>query len=128
MKYLWFITLVTFPILFNCQSIGKEIKITPAELNEVLQSNEGIQLVDVRTQEEYQTSHLKNATNFDFYSKSFADSLKTLDRNKPVYVYCRSGGRSGKSVEQLKKLGFKEIYDLEGGILNWTDYGLEVSK
>ncbi|WP_370476821.1 rhodanese-like domain-containing protein [Tamlana flava] len=128
MKYLWFITLVTFPLLFNCQSISKEIKIAPEELNEVLQSNEGMQLVDVRTQEEYQTSHLKNAANFDFYSKSFADSLKTLDKNKPVYVYCRSGGRSGKSVEELKKLGFKEIYDLEGGILNWIDQGLEVSK
>ena len=128
MKYLWFIALVSFPLLFSCQSISKEIKITPVELNEVLQSNEGMQLVDVRTKEEYQTSHLKNATNFDFYSESFADSLKTLDASKPIYIYCRSGGRSGNSVEQLKKLGFKEIYDLEGGILNWIDQGMEVSK
>ena len=128
MKYLWFIAVVSFPLLFSCQSISKEIKITPVELNEVLQSNEGMQLVDVRTKEEYQTSHLKNATNFDFYSESFADSLKTLDASKPIYIYCRSGGRSGNSVEQLKKLGFKEIYDLEGGILNWIDQGMEVSK
>ena len=43
-----------------------------------------------------------------------------LDKEKPIAVYCKSGGRSGGASKLLLELGFKEIYDLEGGILNWN--------
>jgi len=82
--------------------------------------NKDVQLVDVRTAREYRSGHLGNAINIDFYkSKHFIESFERLNKDKPVYIYCRSGARSAKAAHQLISMGFKKIYDLEGGILNW---------
>lgn len=50
--------------------------------------------------------------------------MEKLDKEKPVYIYCRSGGRSGKAAKQLADEGFTEIYDLDGGILEWNKKNL----
>lgn len=99
--------------------------ISPKDLNK---SNNGIQLVDVRTPEEYSEGHIKNSTNINFYDDDFGDQMSKLDKNKEIYIYCRSGGRSGKASKQLEKLGFTKVYDLEGGFLNWQKNNLEVEK
>lgn len=79
-----------------------------------------VQLVDVRTPEEFGQGHLENALNIDFMADDFDAKAATLDKEKPVMVYCKSGGRSAKASARLKALGFKTITDLEGGIINWT--------
>jgi rhodanese-related sulfurtransferase len=79
-----------------------------------------VQLVDVRTPEEFNEGHLENAVNIDFMADDFDVKVASLDKEKPVMVYCKSGGRSAKSAARLKELGFKTISDLEGGITNWT--------
>jgi rhodanese-related sulfurtransferase len=95
-----------------------------------LQSKLGdIQLVDVRKPEEYAAGHIDGAENINFYDEDFMKvMLSKLDKSKPVYVYCRSGHRSGLASSKLKAEGFTKIYDLEGGILNWEKQDLKTKK
>ena len=90
--------------------------------------NDNLQLVDVRTPEEFNEGHIKNAGNINFYDSDFLTQMNKLDKNKPLYIYCRSGGRSGKAAAKLKEQGFKEVYDLQGGILDWKKNNFELVK
>lgn len=90
------------------------------EYQQQLINNKNVQLIDVRTPEEYAEGHLENAININVNSNNFAKQVEKFDKNKPVYIYCRSGGRSGSAGVILEKMGFKEIYDLKGGILYWS--------
>ena len=83
--------------------------------------SEGAIIVDVRTPEEYSEGKIGDAMNIDYYSADFKKQAEALDKTKPVLVYCRSGGRSGKSAEILEEMGFTEIYNLEGGYMGWPD-------
>jgi len=78
---------------------------------------ENSQLVDVRTPKEFEQGHIEGAKLIDFYSENFKEKIQQLDKATPVYLYCRSGGRSGKASKLLVELGFKEIYDLKGGYI-----------
>ncbi|WP_456441257.1 rhodanese-like domain-containing protein [Psychroserpens sp.] len=78
-----------------------------------------IQLVDVRTSKEYTSGHIKGAKNIDFFSGKFSVEFNKLDKEKPVFVYCRSGSRSRQAARKLSKMDFKKICDLKGGILNY---------
>ncbi len=83
----------------------------------------GGQLVDVRTAEEYAEGHLKNAVNMNVNREDYKDQFGTLDKTKPVFVYCLSGGRSLNAAKIMEKMGFREIYDMEGGIMKWQSAG-----
>ncbi len=83
-------------------------------------------ILDVRTMQEYRSGHLKGSINLDFKSASFADELARLDRSKPYLVYCRTGVRSARTAALMKSLGFREIYDLAGGIAGWQREGFEI--
>ena len=87
-----------------------------------------VQLVDVRTPEEFSEGHLENAINIDVTADDFDAKVASLDKEKPVMVYCKSGGRSARASARLKELGFKNISDLEGGITNWTNEDKPVVK
>ena len=78
-----------------------------------------VQLIDIRTPKEYAEGFIKNAKNINFYDDDFLSQMSTLDKSIPVYIYCRSGGRSGKAATQLDEAGFTKVYDLEGGIKEW---------
>lgn len=84
---------------------------------------EGIQLVDARTSEEFADKHIATAINADILGESFELKVASLDKNKPVLVYCKSGVRSANAAAQLKALGFTTIIDLDGGITNWIAQG-----
>lgn len=99
-----------------------------AEFNDHLSTMEDIQLVDVRTPSEYAEGHLKNAINFSVTDVNFQTEIKGLDPEKPIYVYCRSGGRSARASEKLKQFGFVEIRDLNGGITAWQAAQLPIEK
>ncbi len=79
-----------------------------------------VQLIDVRTPEEFNEGHLENAKNINIMGDDFDAQVASLDKTKPVMVYCKSGGRSAKASARLKELGFTSITDLEGGITNWN--------
>lgn len=79
-----------------------------------------VQLVDVRTPREYNRGHIGNAINIDFFQGgSFKPSFEKLNKNRPVYLYCRSGNRSRKAARKLIHMGFTRIYDLKGGYMRW---------
>ncbi|MFT7252239.1 MAG: rhodanese-related sulfurtransferase [Flavobacterium sp.] len=78
------------------------------------------QIVDVRTSEEYTEGHIVNAVNMDVTSDDFESKIVSLDKEKPVMVYCKSGGRSAKAAAILRDNGFKQVYDLDGGMIGWN--------
>ena len=102
--------------------------ISPQQVYDAIYKDPSIQLVDVRTPEEYKGNHLKGAQNICVTSYDFKEKVKMLDKNKPVYVYCYKGGRSAEAAIQLKDLGFTKIYDMDGGILLWEENKLELSN
>lgn len=82
-----------------------------------------VQLIDVRTDGEYAEGHIANATNIDVLQSDFKDKVANLDKEKPVMVYCKMGGRSAKAAGILKEMGFKDVTDLEGGYTAWKTSG-----
>lgn len=89
---------------------------------------EAIQLIDVRTSEEFAEGHIEQAHNIDIKDSNFKEKLDRFDKSKPVFVYCLSGGRSAKAAASLKELGFEEVYDLKGGIMAWRNKQLPVTE
>lgn len=94
--------------------------VSQTEFKTLIKAGKG-QLLDVRTPGEFNAGHIKNADNIDFTGSDFREKVATLDREKPVLIYCHSGNRSGKASLILKELGFKEVYDLQGGYSNWNE-------
>lgn len=83
-------------------------------------SKDSIQILDVRTPDEYNSGHIKNALLADWNNKpEFERRIGFIDKNKPVYVYCLAGGRSAAAVKKLKAAGYEKVYDLDGGINAW---------
>ncbi|MEZ4802123.1 MAG: rhodanese-like domain-containing protein [Gelidibacter sp.] len=83
--------------------------------------NKDVQLVDVRTEKEFNEGNIKNAINIDFFNQAtFNSEFEKLDKSKPVYLYCRSGNRSHQAAVKLEAMGFKEIYDLKDGYMGWS--------
>ena len=87
-----------------------------------------VQLVDVRTPQEFANGHLENAKNVNFNDAEFKQKIALLDKSKPIAVYCGVGGRSGKASKILAELGFTDIADLAGGITAWSAANKKVVK
>ncbi|WP_417289930.1 rhodanese-like domain-containing protein [Corallibacter sp.] len=122
------LSLIFFLGLFSCQELKKDGDIevvTPEEMQTILEL-EDIQLVDVRTPEEFKEGYIANAQNIDYFSDTFDEDIEKLDKSKPVIVYCKSGGRSAKCADKLLEAGFVKVYDLEGGISKWKHKGLNI--
>ncbi|WP_337044216.1 rhodanese-like domain-containing protein [Emticicia sp. 17c] len=113
-------------LIFVCLSGYSQNKdpflLSVADFDTKLKSKaETAQLVDVRTPAEYANGHIKRAMNINFTDDDFEEAAKkTLDKTKPVFVYCFSGKRSTDAAVFLRGLGFKEVYDLSGGFAQWT--------
>ena len=93
-----------------------------------LYTEKGGQMLDVRTAGELESGYIPNAINIDFYSNTFEEKIKELDKTKPVFVYCAAGGRSGKAMHMMKSMQFVEVYNLSGGFPTWEAAGYEVQK
>jgi len=75
-------------------------------------------LIDVRTAKEFEDSHIPGAIYIDYKSSNFETEIAKLDKNTPVLIYCRSGGRSGRAMKIMEKAGLK-VYNLDKGFLDW---------
>ncbi len=96
--------------------------ITAREAYTLIQNNKdnpNFVLLDVRTLQEFTNEHLENAINLDYYAEAFPNALNELDRNKIYLIYCRSGRRSASSLSMMKELGFREAYNMLGGIIQF---------
>jgi thioredoxin len=82
------------------------------------------QLLDVRTPEEFANEHIDNATNVNWNGDDFEAKASKYDKSKPIFVYCKVGGRGLKAANKLSEMGFTEIYNLDGGIMKWNANGM----
>ncbi len=118
--------LITITSLFvEAQTIKK---LDPQNFEKQLKESKDPILVDVRTPGEYAQGHLANAVLIDIYSDDFKSRVGKLDKSKPVFVYCKAGSRSGSAVGVFTEMGFKEIYDLSGGITAWQRASKPIEK
>ena len=85
-------------------------------------------ILDIRTPREYTQGYIEGAININYYDKTFLEQAAKLDKNKPIYIYCRSGSRTSSAVKKLKNLGFLEVNDLEGGIISWARNKYKIVK
>ena len=134
-KILLLITLVVLFAFQSCKDYSKEVVakgeielISPQQVYDAVYSEDIIQLIDVRTPKEYKESHLEGAQNICVTNEDFNEKVKTLDKSKPVYVYCNQGLGSKQAALRLKEMGFTKIYDMDGGLLMWKEHQFEVSK
>jgi rhodanese-related sulfurtransferase len=105
--------------------------IAPEEAYTLIQKNKdnpNFVILDVRTPKEFANEHIENAINSDYYSETFKDDLNSLDKNKTYLIYCRSGGRSKMALDIVKELGFREAYNMLGGITQWKAKGMPTTK
>jgi rhodanese-related sulfurtransferase len=108
-------------VFANFKTIAQKTDLSSEEFEKGI-ANMDIQILDVRTQGEYNSGHIKNSFLADWTQRDvFEERIKYLDKNKPVYVYCLVGGRSSAAAAHLQEAGFKEIYNLVGGIKAWKE-------
>lgn len=115
-------------MLVSCRSSAQSaIKdVEPEVFQKLISEDANAQLLDVRTPGEYAGGHLNGAHNLDWRTSNFNSGLEELNKNKPIYLYCLSGGRSASAAKKLSSIGFKEVYNLKGGILAWKKAELPV--
>lgn len=99
--------------------------VDPQEFFSLSEDNTNI-LLDIRTPEEFTAGHVKDAINIDYYATDFQSKLKELNKDKTYLIYCRSGSRTETASQIMRGLGFKSVYELEGGINNWTAGNLPI--
>ena len=126
--YLFFFISIFSLGLWACTGKEEPYKnLTCAQFAELI-NNPEVQLVDVRTMEEYTEGHIAGSLLIDVKDENFASLVdEQLAKNKKIAVYCRSGRRSRTAADILVKKGFK-VYNLDKGILNWMEEGREVEK
>ncbi|TXD84409.1 rhodanese-like domain-containing protein [Subsaximicrobium wynnwilliamsii] len=110
-----------FSMIFGSKSAQTDtIKVLSASAFKEAISNKKVELVDVRTAQEFKKGAIEKAKNIDFFQQNkFNTAFEKLDKDKPVYLYCQSGNRSGQASRKLDAMGFKEIYDFKGGYSRW---------
>ena len=114
-------TILSFLFAFTLISCGAQTQtsLTADEFEKAI-NKDSIQLLDVRTPEEYASGHIKNTLLANWNDeKEFNSKITFVDKNKPVYVYCLAGGRSAAAAEKMRTMGFENVYELKGGINAW---------
>jgi len=130
MKPLILKLLIVFAALNSCKAQTETATITIIDIETIQKeviNKKNVQFIDVRTPLEYKQGHIGTAINANFYTSTFFEVATTLDKSKPVYLYCHKGGRSHSAAKKLVKLGFTEVYDFKGGWKAWNAY-LETNK
>lgn len=114
-------------VLGACAQSADSIRSVDATAFERAIQADSVQVVDVRTADEYAAGHIAHAVNIDVLQLAFMDSARRLDRHREVYVYCRSGKRSMAAARQLAAAGYR-VVNLRGGIIEWAAAGKSVVK
>ncbi len=121
MKFLLLSILLGIAVSGRAQTVSADTFATQ------LKQSAQAQLIDVRTPAEFADGHLPNAVNINSQRPDFSQALGQLDKSKPVFVYCMSGGRSKGAVETLHELGYTDVHELRGGYLKWASKMMPVA-
>lgn len=121
-------------IMFSCKekqpekiitSKGEINRVTPLEFQEKLNN---FTLIDIRTPREFTQGRIEGAININYYDRDFLEQILKFDTSKPIFIYCRSGSRTYGAVKKISNLGFIQVYELNGGIINWHRNKLKIIK
>ncbi|MFN0290420.1 thioredoxin domain-containing protein [Pedobacter helvus] len=123
-----FIAAIVLSSCSNAQTNASPTRLSATAFAEQLKKDADAQLLDVRTPSEFKNGHIQNAINANINDKHFEEQVAALDKTKPVYVYCLSGGRSKNAVKQLSAAGFNNVVELPGGMMEWRANNLPESK
>lgn len=119
MKKLLFILLASFAVVScTAQSSDAYSVLDYTKYEQAINSGKPV-IIDVRTPDEYSSGYIKDAININVYDANFKAEVAKLNKDEPIYIYCRSGARSRQAGKVMEDLGFKTIYDLKGGIMSW---------
>jgi len=121
MKNHLFVILAASTLIFNSCSNAqtKNTNLSATEFAEKIKALPTAPVIDVRSPEEFSKGHLQNAKNINWNGNDFQKQVSTLDKSKPIFIYCLSGGRSSSAASQMRSEGFKEVYELNGGLMKW---------
>jgi thioredoxin len=116
-------------LLISCGSTSSngQIKLDAVDFDMQIKQTANPQILDVRTPNEYSNGHIENSRNLNIYANDFNQKLDLLNKSDTIFVYCKAGGRSSDASRRLVAKGFKNVYDLNGGILKWKRAKLPVA-
>ncbi|NPA30985.1 MAG: rhodanese-like domain-containing protein [Chloroflexi bacterium] len=127
--FVFLLTLAALVGIAGCGGTKTETRIqqvSPAEAYQLIQQHRDdpdFVILDIRTPQEFVAGHIQGARNVDFYAPDFKQQLSQLPKDKTYLVYCNSGNRSGQAMPMFRELGFREVYELKGGIQAWYQAG-----
>ncbi|MDD5456866.1 MAG: rhodanese-like domain-containing protein [Candidatus Margulisbacteria bacterium] len=107
---------------------GSIIYLNPANALELIRNNQAVNIIDIRTDEEFNQGHLANAQNIDYLKPEFEEQINRLNSNAEYLFYCRSGARTQQALDILGKKQFTKLYILQGGIMSWQRFGNPVVR
>jgi thioredoxin 1 len=120
---------IVFLTIYSIAGIGQNnqiLQVNPARFNELIRNSGGV-LLDVRTQNEFKNGHIANSGQLNYYTLDFRKRLLMLPKDEPIYLYCNTGWRSEKAAKILVENGYKDVYNLEHGIMDWELQNLPVA-
>jgi phage shock protein E len=114
-------------LLAGCSSSSSAIDLSVTEFSSKI-AEPGIVTIDVRTPAEFAEGYIEGARLIDFQSGNFENEIATLDKNATYAVYCRSGNRSGQAVKVMQDAGFTNVFNMNGGVIEWANAGLQLVR
>ena len=117
---------ILFLFLNSCNSSTSENIQYISSSDYILSLSDNVKLIDVRTPTEFDSGHIQDAVNIDFFSESFQSDILSLNKDSKIILYCRTNNRSSKSAELLKNNGFKDISVIMGGVSEWVKNGNDI--
>jgi rhodanese-related sulfurtransferase len=112
-------------LLAGCSTSPSAMDLSVSEFSSKV-TEAGVITLDVRTPGEFNEGHIEGALLVDFQSGNFENEIASLDKSKTYAVYCRSGNRSGQAVKVMRDAGFTDLYNLDGGVIDWASAGLSL--
>ncbi len=129
MKIIKSLTFLLLILAYSCTGSDTQNgtnSLSVVEFSKKIKEQPDAPIIDVRTPEEFESGHLKGAKNIDWNADDFDSKIAGLDKNVAVFVYCLSGGRSSSAAEKMRSIGFKQVYEMEGGIMKWRNQNLDL--
>lgn len=114
-------------LLAGCSTSSSANDLSVTEFSSKI-TESGVVTLDVRTPAEFAEGYIEGARLIDFQSGKFENEIATLDKNVTYAVYCRSGNRSGQAVKVMQDAGFTNVFNMNGGVIDWTNAGLPLVR
>jgi rhodanese-related sulfurtransferase len=115
-------------VLFSACAQTSKQKLEVKTFQKELAATPGAVILDVRSEGEFQGGHLAKALNMNYNAPNFADNVSKLDKNKTYFVYCAAGVRSARAADLMRADGFKNVFEMKGGLNDWQANNLPVEK